>query len=248
MALLVGPTLYGAAVNADRCEALDWLRRAAAQGSVIRPPAAIPGSWLRSAPNGNEACAAGFSPRSCAISCRTCAGNSALAGTDHQVAHRPGVGQRDPPDPGGAQARRVRRSAARSRCRCRHRPSGRPNRGRGPARDRRPPARRRACRVTRCLLRTCRRRARRTGRRRRRRRRRSSGGERMPRGTTRASGSARKAKDSSPSRSDASRRRRSRRCRCGSRRRSGRWSVPRDRPRCPDARRGMSRSLPAGVR
>lgn len=35
LALLVGPTLYGPAVKADRCEAAVWLRQAAAQGSLV---------------------------------------------------------------------------------------------------------------------------------------------------------------------------------------------------------------------
>ena len=33
MVLLTGPTLYGSAVQADRCEASTWMHRAAAQGS-----------------------------------------------------------------------------------------------------------------------------------------------------------------------------------------------------------------------
>ena len=35
LGLLIGPTLYGPAVKADRCEAAMWLRRAAAQGSEV---------------------------------------------------------------------------------------------------------------------------------------------------------------------------------------------------------------------
>lgn len=35
LALLVGPAVYGAAVPADRCEALHWVRRAFAQGSLV---------------------------------------------------------------------------------------------------------------------------------------------------------------------------------------------------------------------
>src|SRR5690606_27249649 len=35
MALLVGPTLYGDAVPADRCEAGQWIHRALAQGSDV---------------------------------------------------------------------------------------------------------------------------------------------------------------------------------------------------------------------
>lgn len=35
MALLVGPTLYGDAVKADRCEAEQWISRALAQGSEV---------------------------------------------------------------------------------------------------------------------------------------------------------------------------------------------------------------------
>ncbi|MGH8842873.1 MAG: sel1 repeat family protein [Advenella sp.] len=35
MALLVGPTLYGDAVKADRCEAGQWIARALAQGSEV---------------------------------------------------------------------------------------------------------------------------------------------------------------------------------------------------------------------
>ncbi len=58
LALLVGPTLYGPAVKANRCEAGLWLRKAAAQGSEV-------GRWqldflnrLRSAPAGQEVCQA----------------------------------------------------------------------------------------------------------------------------------------------------------------------------------------------
>jgi TPR repeat protein len=35
MVLLVGPQLYGDAVQSDRCEATAWLRMAAAQGSIV---------------------------------------------------------------------------------------------------------------------------------------------------------------------------------------------------------------------
>ena len=35
MALLVGPTLYGDAIAADRCEAGQWIGRALAQGSEV---------------------------------------------------------------------------------------------------------------------------------------------------------------------------------------------------------------------
>lgn len=56
MVLLVGPTLYGNAVQADRCEAAKWLIRALSQGSEVAR-----NQWrflarLRHAPKGIESC------------------------------------------------------------------------------------------------------------------------------------------------------------------------------------------------
>jgi len=56
MVLLAGGTLYGEAVPADRCEAGQWLRRAAAQGSETARS-----QWrflqrLRQAPAGEDIC------------------------------------------------------------------------------------------------------------------------------------------------------------------------------------------------
>jgi len=56
MALLVGPTLYGDGVKADRCEAGQWIRRALAQGSdVARYQWAFMGR-VRQAPAGSAPC------------------------------------------------------------------------------------------------------------------------------------------------------------------------------------------------
>lgn len=56
MALLVGPTLYGDAVKADRCEAGQWIGRALAQGSeVARYQWAFLGR-VRQVPPGDRPC------------------------------------------------------------------------------------------------------------------------------------------------------------------------------------------------
>lgn len=56
MALLVGPTLYGDGVKADRCEAGQWISRALAQGSeVARYQWAFMGR-VRQAPAGSPSC------------------------------------------------------------------------------------------------------------------------------------------------------------------------------------------------
>ncbi len=57
LVLLVGPTLYGPAVRADRCEAGQWLRRAADQGSLVGVAQLHFLSRLRQAPDGVEVCA-----------------------------------------------------------------------------------------------------------------------------------------------------------------------------------------------
>lgn len=55
--LLAGPSLYGSAVTADRCEAVHWLRQAVANGSqTARSPLNFL-NRLRNAPNGKPACA-----------------------------------------------------------------------------------------------------------------------------------------------------------------------------------------------
>lgn len=56
VALLVGPTLYGAAVKADRCEAGAWLRRAVAQGSEAGKYPLDFLNRLRQAPTGKDVC------------------------------------------------------------------------------------------------------------------------------------------------------------------------------------------------
>lgn len=54
--LLAGPTLYGAAVKADRCEAIHWLRQAAAKGSETARSQQTFLNRLRNAPSGKAAC------------------------------------------------------------------------------------------------------------------------------------------------------------------------------------------------
>lgn len=56
--LLAGPTLYGAAVKADRCEAIHWLRQAAAKGSATAASQLTFLNRLRNAPSGKPACEA----------------------------------------------------------------------------------------------------------------------------------------------------------------------------------------------
>ena len=56
MALLIGPTLYGSAVKSDRCEAGNWMRRAAAQGSDIGKHQLTFLNRLRQAPSGKDVC------------------------------------------------------------------------------------------------------------------------------------------------------------------------------------------------
>ena len=56
IALLSGPTLYGNAVKSDRCEAGNWMRRAAAQGSDIGKHQLTFLNRLRQAPTGKDAC------------------------------------------------------------------------------------------------------------------------------------------------------------------------------------------------
>lgn len=58
LALLIGPTLYGPAVKADRCEAALWLRRAAAQGSEVGKAQLDFVNRLRDEPDGRRACQA----------------------------------------------------------------------------------------------------------------------------------------------------------------------------------------------
>lgn len=55
--LLAGPTLYGGAVKADRCEAVHWLRQAAAKGSQTATGPLDFLNRLRNAPGGKMACA-----------------------------------------------------------------------------------------------------------------------------------------------------------------------------------------------
>jgi TPR repeat protein len=55
--LLAGPTLYGAAVKADRCEAAHWLRQAVAKGSQTARSQLNFLNRLRNAPSGQTACA-----------------------------------------------------------------------------------------------------------------------------------------------------------------------------------------------
>jgi TPR repeat protein len=57
MALLTGRTLYGASVKPDRCEAVVWMRRAAAQGSDYAKHQLMFLNRLRNAPSGKDACA-----------------------------------------------------------------------------------------------------------------------------------------------------------------------------------------------
>jgi len=56
MVLMTGPALYGAAVKADRCEAGEWMRRAAVQGSETAKVQLTFLNRLRSSPDGRRAC------------------------------------------------------------------------------------------------------------------------------------------------------------------------------------------------
>jgi TPR repeat protein len=56
MVLLAGPTLYGAAIRADRCEARQWLLRAAAQGRETARVQLAFLNRLRQSPAGRNAC------------------------------------------------------------------------------------------------------------------------------------------------------------------------------------------------
>lgn len=56
MVLLAGPTLYGGAVRADRCEAGQWMRRAAAQGSETAKVQLAFLNRLRNSPDGRNLC------------------------------------------------------------------------------------------------------------------------------------------------------------------------------------------------
>lgn len=55
--LLAGPTLYGTAVKANRCEAVHWLRQAAAKGSQTARSQLDFLNRLRNSPTGKVACA-----------------------------------------------------------------------------------------------------------------------------------------------------------------------------------------------
>ncbi len=56
MVLMTGPALYGSAVKADRCEAGEWMRRAAVQGSETAKVQLSFLNRLRSSPDGRRAC------------------------------------------------------------------------------------------------------------------------------------------------------------------------------------------------
>ena len=56
MVLMTGPALYGSAVRADRCEAGEWMRRAAVQGSETAKVQLTFLNRLRSSPDGRRAC------------------------------------------------------------------------------------------------------------------------------------------------------------------------------------------------
>ena len=56
MVLMTGPALYGTAVKADRCEAGEWMRRAAVQGSETAKVQLTFLNRLRSSPDGRRAC------------------------------------------------------------------------------------------------------------------------------------------------------------------------------------------------
>jgi TPR repeat protein len=56
MVLLTGPVLYGMSVRADRCEARQWMRQAAMQGSETAKVQLTFLNRLRSSPSGRNAC------------------------------------------------------------------------------------------------------------------------------------------------------------------------------------------------
>jgi hypothetical protein len=56
MVLLTGPTLYGPAIQADRCEARGWMLQAASQGSDTAKTQLIFLNRLRQSPGGRSAC------------------------------------------------------------------------------------------------------------------------------------------------------------------------------------------------
>lgn len=56
MVLMTGPALYGSAVKADRCEAGEWMRRAAVQGSETAKVQLTFLNRLRTSPAGKRAC------------------------------------------------------------------------------------------------------------------------------------------------------------------------------------------------
>jgi TPR repeat protein len=56
MVLLSGPTLYGPAVQADRCEAREWMHRAAVQGSETAKVQLAFLNRLRGSPEGRNVC------------------------------------------------------------------------------------------------------------------------------------------------------------------------------------------------
>lgn len=56
MVLLTGPTLYGPAIQADRCEARGWMLRAASQGSDTAKTQLTFLNRLRQSPGGRSAC------------------------------------------------------------------------------------------------------------------------------------------------------------------------------------------------
>ncbi|MDP9933283.1 sel1 repeat family protein [Variovorax paradoxus] len=56
MVLLAGPTLYGTAVKADRCEARRWMLRAASQGSDTAKVQLTFLNRLRHSPAGTKPC------------------------------------------------------------------------------------------------------------------------------------------------------------------------------------------------
>ena len=54
--LLAGPTLYGSAVKADRCEARGWMMKAASQGSDTAKSQLVFLNRVRQSPAGRSAC------------------------------------------------------------------------------------------------------------------------------------------------------------------------------------------------
>lgn len=56
MVLLTGPVLYGQSVRADRCEARQWMRQAAMQGSETAKVQLTFLNRLRNSPGGVKAC------------------------------------------------------------------------------------------------------------------------------------------------------------------------------------------------